>query len=790
MEESRKEKRAPAALKVKYKSANVDEFIEQAGVNISRGGIFVKTSKPMPLGVPLRLELQLSSGAPVIRGVGKVAWRREPGQSGDQPAGMGIKFIKLDPGARAVVERAVHERGGGPSRFDSLEGTEAVFMSIPPPAPKPEPVEQPTPAPEEAPDTSEQAPQAPQEHVGDFVASALSEGGAPPVHTEQPSTSWAEALQKRAAVVTKTSRQSESPKPPSSHPPARASESGSHPVSGLFGASSSAERLLRPTSDRPPAEEAVPERTSQSPVQGLFGPSSSSGRIPVAPEEEAEAAAPFPPAAAEDESPTRIWKSPYSFRPPADISTDIPADIPVEMPEPGSGVEERASGEPFGHNASEQVGADEGEGFGAALPPRPAPLLTDLASGSEGGEDAIRPSASDISRAARADMETVPEAALADFASDIPPIAGAEAEPELAPRRRDGVTLPLDTPARRSSLAVSAMAVLALGLLGAGGYLLHMKGVLQLPGIPGPTAELEPPAQETVEPAPEAEPEQVADEQQPQAEEAVGEAEEELAAEAPGAEQAAAPEGESMTFDMAEVEQAAAAEAKAQEPVMTEVAFQSNPPGATIFIDEELAGKTPFKLSLEAGKPVNVSAKSPGFKKETRQLVPAATGQKPVRFQLVKLSYVLVVKTDPPGANVTVGNKTAVSPEPLDLGQLVAPVTATLSKTGFQRVAIPVRRGQFEETDDAFLYATDMKLTPLPDAVAPKRPPKKRRPVRRAFKPKAKAPSPAKPPAEKEPAKAEPAPAPEKEEKPAPEPPAPAKPPKPEEEKIPDNPFY
>ena len=201
-----------------------------------------------------------------------------------------------------------------------------------------------------------------------------------------------------------------------------------------------------------------------------------------------------------------------------------------------------------------------------------------------------------------------------------------------------------------------------------------------------------------------------------------------------------------MTFDIAEVEQAedeakqAPAKGERPEPDKVEVAFQSNPLGSTVLLDDEIAGKTPFKLSLQVGKPVKVTATFTGYKKVTQELVPAAE-QAPIRFEMVKLSYLLVVKTYPPGATVTVDGRSVTSPEPMDLGQLVKPVTANLSKPGYQMVAIPVRRGQFVETDDALLFETEMSLTPLPGATT-EPPRKKRRPAQRP-KPRARAAKPA-----------------------------------------------
>src|SRR5690606_37793491 len=50
MADTRKDKRAPISLKVRFKSATLDEFIEQYSADISRGGIFIKSKSPMSVG--------------------------------------------------------------------------------------------------------------------------------------------------------------------------------------------------------------------------------------------------------------------------------------------------------------------------------------------------------------------------------------------------------------------------------------------------------------------------------------------------------------------------------------------------------------------------------------------------------------------------------------------------------------------------------------------------------------------------------------------------------------------
>jgi uncharacterized protein (TIGR02266 family) len=110
MGEPQRHRLTPATLKVKYSFASTDEFIRNCCNDISLFGVFIKTKSPLKEGILLTLELQLKDGSPVIRGLAQVDWRREIAQSEDRPAGMAIKFIKLDDMSHQVVERAVEAR--------------------------------------------------------------------------------------------------------------------------------------------------------------------------------------------------------------------------------------------------------------------------------------------------------------------------------------------------------------------------------------------------------------------------------------------------------------------------------------------------------------------------------------------------------------------------------------------------------------------------------------------------------------------------------------------------------
>src|SRR5262245_28749358 len=107
------------SMTVRYKSATVDDFVEHHSDNVSRGGIFIKTTSPFPPGTLLKFEIRIADDEAVLAGVGRVVWKRdEPGDDEDEPAGMGVKFIKLDEKSRALIARLVDRAQGKESKYD------------------------------------------------------------------------------------------------------------------------------------------------------------------------------------------------------------------------------------------------------------------------------------------------------------------------------------------------------------------------------------------------------------------------------------------------------------------------------------------------------------------------------------------------------------------------------------------------------------------------------------------------------------------------------------------------
>src|SRR5262249_35241040 len=120
-QDTRKDPRAKVlTMTVRYKSVTVDEFIEHHSHDVSRGGIFIKTPSPFLPGTLLKFEIRIADDKPMLQGVGRVVWKREPAGAGpDKPAGMGVKFIKVDEASRALINRLVISKGTATSPFDS-----------------------------------------------------------------------------------------------------------------------------------------------------------------------------------------------------------------------------------------------------------------------------------------------------------------------------------------------------------------------------------------------------------------------------------------------------------------------------------------------------------------------------------------------------------------------------------------------------------------------------------------------------------------------------------------------
>jgi type IV pilus assembly protein PilZ len=115
-EDLRQSQRAPVRLRIDYERMNA--FFADYTRNISKGGTFIKTSRPLEVGSRCQFSLSLPALPVPLLLEGEVIWILTPEdaqQSGAEP-GMGIRFVFADEAGRrefeGMIERIMEESLG------------------------------------------------------------------------------------------------------------------------------------------------------------------------------------------------------------------------------------------------------------------------------------------------------------------------------------------------------------------------------------------------------------------------------------------------------------------------------------------------------------------------------------------------------------------------------------------------------------------------------------------------------------------------------------------------------
>jgi uncharacterized protein (TIGR02266 family) len=108
-------------VKVRLRYPDLETFVDKFAPNVTRGGIFLASRSPRPVGQVLRFEVLLRQGAPVLSGKGRVTWVKEfiPTEP-HRPYGMGVQFLEVDVVARPVLERLLQRKQARPTPPASL----------------------------------------------------------------------------------------------------------------------------------------------------------------------------------------------------------------------------------------------------------------------------------------------------------------------------------------------------------------------------------------------------------------------------------------------------------------------------------------------------------------------------------------------------------------------------------------------------------------------------------------------------------------------------------------------
>ncbi|MES1206989.1 MAG: TIGR02266 family protein [Pseudomonadota bacterium] len=107
---------SPAPVRVRLRYAAFETFIEKFAPNVTRGGVFLASREPRPVGDVFQFEVLLAGGEVALAGEGKVTWVRAFDLAAPQkPHGMGVQFLRLDAPSRAVVTQMLARKAAAAS---------------------------------------------------------------------------------------------------------------------------------------------------------------------------------------------------------------------------------------------------------------------------------------------------------------------------------------------------------------------------------------------------------------------------------------------------------------------------------------------------------------------------------------------------------------------------------------------------------------------------------------------------------------------------------------------------
>ena len=131
----------PVAIRITRPYQTEEEFLGKELDTISRAGITLVGAQQRPEGFMLRFELALASGAPLLRGEGRVVGYKNQ-VVGSEP-GLSLRFTRLDSKSKAFVDRVVAlretRRSSAPPQARSAPPPPVVAAAPPPPPPPPPP---------------------------------------------------------------------------------------------------------------------------------------------------------------------------------------------------------------------------------------------------------------------------------------------------------------------------------------------------------------------------------------------------------------------------------------------------------------------------------------------------------------------------------------------------------------------------------------------------------------------------------------------------------------------------
>jgi uncharacterized protein (TIGR02266 family) len=107
-DERRKHQRTPMASLVRLRFNTFDDFLAEYSVDLSEGGLFIRSDAPHPVGAAVDFQFTFRNGQ-MVEGTGKVVRVRKPGPGVAEP-GMAISFTRIDSKSAGVLLQALLDK--------------------------------------------------------------------------------------------------------------------------------------------------------------------------------------------------------------------------------------------------------------------------------------------------------------------------------------------------------------------------------------------------------------------------------------------------------------------------------------------------------------------------------------------------------------------------------------------------------------------------------------------------------------------------------------------------------
>ncbi len=114
-------------IQLRYPDEGV--FIQRFAPNVTRGGIFLASRAPHPVGTVIAFEVALTQGPALLHGTGRVTWVREYDPQEPQRAhGMGVQFLQVAPACKPLLDRLLDYKAL-PPHFTPISGVPITATS-------------------------------------------------------------------------------------------------------------------------------------------------------------------------------------------------------------------------------------------------------------------------------------------------------------------------------------------------------------------------------------------------------------------------------------------------------------------------------------------------------------------------------------------------------------------------------------------------------------------------------------------------------------------------------------